>query len=1598
MNRMLILLLAVFYLLSQAGPAEAAIIGTISTWFAGLSVGAQFAIRLVVSLGSSLLMQKKPKFAAEQGVEIKYTTSGGTEPQGTVFGISDSGGHSVYRNSHGPENRYYTHVIEYSDVPGCALVGLIIDGVQSEFGETEHPDYGRPILSKRLEGGTDRAWVKFYDGTQTAADPMMVDRYSEHPDLPWTADHVGTGIGYAIYTFDYDREQFVSEPQIRPILSGVAFYDPREDTSVGGDGAQRFDDPDTWVHSKNPLVIAGHVLRGYVLPCGEVYGGAADAEDLPLANWVAAMNACDAPVGASDRPRFRFGMEVKFHRDEPAKVIEECLAAANAQIAELGGVFTVQVAEPAPAVAAITDGDILVSEPTEYDPFPGFEQVFNALVLTHPDPGSLWQPKQMKVIENAAWVAEDGERRSISVELMGVPWPGQAQQVGDSMLRDERRWKRHKAPLRHSWGWLEPLQTIEWTSAWNGYDAKLFEVAECIYDLRRGNVLVSLRERDPADLAHIEALELPDPPVATLQLPRADAEVVGFAVVADSVQSDDGIRQRPILRASWNRVAMGDIEGVGMRLRIKDSLPIVRQIEVRDRDAASHVIEPVLPGETYQVSARVLSQTHTHPWGAWIDVLTDDLRLTPADLTDAFKEQIDTAFNRTDGAVEAVDGAIGDLRDRIEGWLGGIGLGGGTAPLKPLDRTVALEIPRIRSVQDAAIEAEDAAILNAIENFGLRRRLTDAGVYTNPETGRVEIRAIDAIAGRQSNVEIAVDALESQVSLKATFAYVDQAVSNAVLDPSQIPVLEDIEAQISDAEILLDAQEGQITLLTNSLTVEDEIVTMGSVTQRLNSVEGSWSLTLTQQTFEELQTTANEVSIELETLDKPGIAFSVSTSRALRDQSGLDDDARVIDMIRSWQDAQGAREVAASARRNLTAFIDDNNNAIAQEVAELAAIGQATSAQLRQESTVRAEADAATVEQLSELEARVDDPNTGLAAAIGQINDLNTLDVTSDSALVVDYLSLKGQVNDPDTGLPVAIGEIEQLNNVDVSSTSALVQAHRSLAAEVNTPGTGLKARLDDLDEIVVNEDGIRGIFGQELTGSLAPNGELRDEIDTAADNAVDAAVGRVATFDIDSTSALALFRDKAAAALDDGEGNILGANVLSGAIASVEDNEQGLSALAGRADVIETSLGAANLIPNGRVDTGDFAGWVTVPATFSIGVRGSGPGVMNLSPTPFAVRIAANAATQAAVAADVPASAGDVLRLSARSVVVGGGSATLRLQVVFRDADGTNLIISAKSFTPTATWQLVQSDPIIAPVGTASARIRLLRDAGGSGDAFVTDFRAERDAAGVVDVAARVATIEGAYVTAEGALAFVTQSISADYADFEALAEATAFAEATLGGIAEGFVWSLGGDDVLSLVRVDDGVTEPVITARIRGDFIRLDGDTEVDGDFRVSGSLVVEGTVDTAQFAQFAAGAQKHAQRTGSLDITSTSVASPQVFISSVVINTFIEQAAGGGRVVMHLTGKCAKLVAAGDVTLYFLLQRLTGGTWQTIDLDPAFAQRHFIPAAYGTNENVFTYSFTSEFISSGTYRMACYVDNSDGVRLDSIAMYFEQMRKVS
>ena len=299
--------------IAAIGTAIGGAISAVSAFAASSFIGS-LLVNTAISVGISLIARAlTPKPTIKQsGIQTAVTTTGGTEAQGFILGRTATAGHHVCpamsHDDGGTPNGLLTYVVELSDLPGIGLSRVILNDGYSDVGPTAHPDYGFPLLKQRV-GGKDHAWIKFYDGRQTAADPMLVAKYASYPDRPWSSSFVGHGTAYAILTFRYNREVFNTLPTVRFELDGIPLYDPRFDSSVGGSGSQRWSNPATWARSANPAVMIYNILRGIRLPTGEIWGGDVPPDDLPLDNWITALNACDAPIGS--RVSFTAGLEVR---------------------------------------------------------------------------------------------------------------------------------------------------------------------------------------------------------------------------------------------------------------------------------------------------------------------------------------------------------------------------------------------------------------------------------------------------------------------------------------------------------------------------------------------------------------------------------------------------------------------------------------------------------------------------------------------------------------------------------------------------------------------------------------------------------------------------------------------------------------------------------------------------------------------------------------------------------------------------------------------------------------------------------------------------------------------------------------------------------------------------------------------------------------------------------------------------------------------------------------------------------------------------------------------------------------------------------------
>ena len=624
-----------------------AISGTVAavSAYAASSFIASIIVNTAISVGVSLIaraLTPKPKIK-QSGIQTSVTTTGGTAPQGFVLGRTATAGHHVCppmsHNDGDTPNGFLTYVIELSDLPGIGLSRVILNDGYSDIGGTAHGDYGFPLLSQRV-GGKDHAWIKFHDGSQTAADPMLVAKYASYPDRPWSSSFVGHGTAYAILTFRYNREVFNNLPTVRFELDGIPLYDPRYDSTGGGSGSQRWNTPATWARSANPAVMIYNILRGMRLLTGEIWGGDVSADDLPLDNWFAAMNTCDAPIG--NRPSFAAGLEIKLDMD-PAEVIDELAKTCLGQVSEMGGVFRMRVGAPVAPVQFISDEDIVITAPQELDPFPGLAASANAISSEYPEPASLWTSRAAPQLLNAGWEAEDGGRRlATSINFPACSDVSQVAQLMTAYIKDARRFRTHRLVLPPEAFMLEPLDTIAWTSLRNGYTNKIFEVVEITDQPGTINQDIVLRERDPQDYGWSASDDLPAV-VPVTGLPYRPPQIIaGWAVSASTLKDALGLDRRPAITLSWVGSAALDALFVRYEIRLKATAQVVAA-GLADRAAGSVLVsDGLLPEAEYEVRGRYVLDRPTE-LSSWLDVMTPGIYLQGADLRGGLKGLMDEA-------------------------------------------------------------------------------------------------------------------------------------------------------------------------------------------------------------------------------------------------------------------------------------------------------------------------------------------------------------------------------------------------------------------------------------------------------------------------------------------------------------------------------------------------------------------------------------------------------------------------------------------------------------------------------------------------------------------------------------------------------------------------------------------------------------------------------------------------------------------------------------------------------------------------------------------------------------------------------------------
>lgn len=605
-----------------------------------------FLIKTVARVATSFLVQLLTRRKPNENYGVTGKMSVGEEtPRQIPLGVAYTEGSLVYANEWGQgggnsptPNAYLTMVIALSDLPTKGLRRVKLNGAWVTLGAVAHPDYGFPVNEAAPDGVTV-AWVKFYDGTQTAADPFLVNTVSS-AEYPYQSTRVGYGVAYAICTAMYAPEFFSSLPTWGFEIEGARLYDISRDSTAGGSGPQRWNNAATWGGDGDdlPVVQAYNIMRGIYYGGQWLYGfQSMTAGRLPAAKWIEKVNACRATVTTPDgpEPRFRAGGMLAVNA-ECGGILQAVMAAAAGRIGEAGGVYTPIIGVPDAPVMSLTDQDLISSEPAGFFPSLGLADLINAAVFTYPEPAEGWAMKSAPPIYRADLEAKhDGRRLVASVSLTNVPFKNQVQRLAAIAIEEAQRGRRHALPLPPRFAVLEPNDVISWTSARHGYVNKHFRVVAMTL---REDVLcmVEIQEVDPADY-NFDLWPGYQPVTVrpTVNVTPPAFVIPGFAAIGVSLQDGSATPRRPAIRATWSPIALGLVRGISIEVRLSGDNSLVSRSTVIDTLAGEAIIsDGILPSVGYIVRARALSESPTSPT-PWVTVTTPATTLRSIDLSAA---------------------------------------------------------------------------------------------------------------------------------------------------------------------------------------------------------------------------------------------------------------------------------------------------------------------------------------------------------------------------------------------------------------------------------------------------------------------------------------------------------------------------------------------------------------------------------------------------------------------------------------------------------------------------------------------------------------------------------------------------------------------------------------------------------------------------------------------------------------------------------------------------------------------------------------------------------------------------------------------------
>lgn len=530
------------------------------------------------------------------------------------------------------------------------------------------------------------------------------------------------------------------------------------------------------------------------------------------------------------------------------------------------------------------------------------------------------------------------------------------------------------------------------------------------------------------------------------------------------------------------------------------------------------------------------------------------------------------------GPVQAQTGEdVAGLLDVLKGQLG-------TAQFDPIvnDRIDTIDLldkdggPLGRSMIDAIAshdtaeqlvrmdmdEMADGLLQAALAADRALERITDAGVYVDPATGTVKIYGLEQTKEHVTDLQILLDVVQGTLQLKATTAYVDGKIAEAVLSPADLLLYEGLDARIVSVTQTLDSINGTLTQKASALSVQNAVARIQTAENSINAMTGQINLRVTRAEYEASQALTEQrlqsAELQIGALDGPSITATVQAFG--RSQNDADESALSIlrglvsqDLARTQLNAD-----VAFARTELNARMREGFEAEASKREQmLVALGR-QQALIDQQQKATATALTAEVQQRTQLAAQVQQGQQALQASI---DDARQASANADSAQTQARQTLATQVGEAFAGVQQQFTAQAGINGYQAAQYSLAVQVGAGNLAVVggmkvtgsSSGSAGPKIAIAFATDsfLIAAPDGSKSSVpfyvqpqDQVINGQLVPAGVF---MDSARIGNVEVIFGRFGTLFADKVQATAISASQLTAGNGVIGGSLKSANYVSG-------------------------------------------------------------------------------------------------------------------------------------------------------------------------------------------------------------------------------------------------------------------------------------------------------------------------------------------------------------------------------------------------------------------------------------------------------------------